>query len=266
MATLQYSASNLTFNGVDDYIDTRIKLYDTSKDWIILLDFTSDLSQGEQPIILDAIDDTNFSGFGVVSDAKMFTGYYNTYSPSLVNPVLGYRHKLAIRRISSDNKIQAVVDKNNILDITNIILDGISNKSTYLGAFLSGENPDYIWKGIINNIKIWFGTITDDEFKALIAPILTIGTPSKTKISRVEGYDQSVVTFTSDIDLQAWEARATLPGVTPARGVGLLVESGTTLSANTEATIYVDDEELTNGDNEYTITVYGQSTGGEWSA
>lgn len=97
-------------------------------------------------------------------------------------------------------------------------------------------------------------------------PIITIGTPTKTKISRVEGYDRSVVTFTSDMDLQAWEARATLPNVTPARGVGLLVESGTTLSANTEATIYIDDEELTNGDGEYTITVYGQSSGGVWSS
>lgn len=99
----------------------------------------------------------------------------------------------------------------------------------------------------------------------IVPPTITVGTPTKTKISRVEGYDQSVVTFTSDMDLQAWEARATIPGVTPARGVGLFVESGTSLSANTEATIYVDDEELTNGDTEYTITVYGQSTGGEWS-
>jgi hypothetical protein len=107
-----------------------------------------------------------------------------------------------------------------------------------------------------------------DDFVAgdpILSPIITVNTPTRTKISRVEGYDQSVVTFTSDMDLQAWEARATIPGVTPARGVGLLVESGTTLSANTEATIYIDDEELTNGDNEYTITVYGQSTGGEWS-
>lgn len=101
--------------------------------------------------------------------------------------------------------------------------------------------------------------------EVLEPPTITVNTPSKTKISRIEGYDRSVVTFTSDIDLQAWEARATLPGVTPARGVGLLVESGTTLSANTEATIYVDDEELTNGDGDYTITVYGQSIGGEWS-
>lgn len=96
-------------------------------------------------------------------------------------------------------------------------------------------------------------------------PTITVGTPSRAIISDENGYDQCVCTFSSDIALQAWEARATKSGVTPARGVGLLVESGGALAANTNATIYVDDEELTQGDGEYTITVYGQSTGGVWS-
>lgn len=100
---------------------------------------------------------------------------------------------------------------------------------------------------------------------SLPAPVITVGTPSRTIISDESGYDQATCTFRSDMALQAWEARATKAGTTPARGVGLLVESGTTLAANTDATVVVDDEELTNGDGEYTITVYGQSTGGEWS-
>ena len=97
------------------------------------------------------------------------------------------------------------------------------------------------------------------------APTITVGTPSRSIISDETGYDQSVCTFTSNIDLQAWEARATKEGTTPARGVGLLVESGTTLAAGATGTVTVDNEELTNGDGEYTITVYGQSTGGVWS-
>ena len=96
-------------------------------------------------------------------------------------------------------------------------------------------------------------------------PKITVGTPSRSIISALSGYDQCVCTFTSDMALQAWEARATKSGTTPARGVGLLVESGGTLAANTPGTIYVDNEELTNGDGEYTITVYGQSVGGVWS-
>lgn len=100
---------------------------------------------------------------------------------------------------------------------------------------------------------------------SLPAPVITVGNPSRTIISDESGFDQSTCTFRSDLALQAWEARATKAGTTPARGVGLLVESGTTLAANTDATVVVDDEELTNGDGEYTITVYGQSTGGVWS-
>lgn len=96
-------------------------------------------------------------------------------------------------------------------------------------------------------------------------PVITVGTPNVTIISSVSGHDQCVCIFTSDLALQQWEARATKAGTTPARGVGLLVESGGSLAANTPATVYVENEELTNGDGEYTITVYGQSTGGVWS-
>ena len=97
------------------------------------------------------------------------------------------------------------------------------------------------------------------------APVITVGTPSRSIISDETGYDQCTCTFTADVDLAEWEARATKAGTTPARGVGLLVESGTTLAAGATGTVIVDDEELTNGDGEYTITVYGKSSGGVWS-
>lgn len=96
-------------------------------------------------------------------------------------------------------------------------------------------------------------------------PIITIGTPSRTKISSITGYDQATVTFQSDIALQSWEARATTEGQTIGHGSGLLVESGGSLEANTDATVYVDDEELTSGDLEYTISIFGLSTNGRWS-
>lgn len=96
-------------------------------------------------------------------------------------------------------------------------------------------------------------------------PIITVGTPSTMIISDESGHDQCTCTFESDQALSQWEARATKAGITPARGVGLLVESGGSLEAHTPATIIIDDEELTQGDGEYTITVYGCSTGGVWS-
>ena len=94
-------------------------------------------------------------------------------------------------------------------------------------------------------------------------PIITIQSQDVTKISSVTGYDRCTVTFTSDQALSYWEARATTTQ-TPAHGVGTLVESGT-LAKNETGYIYVDDEELINGDVNYTITIYGQNSDGVWS-
>jgi hypothetical protein len=96
-------------------------------------------------------------------------------------------------------------------------------------------------------------------------PVITVGSPDREIISDENGYNECLCTFIADTDLQAWEARATKAGVTPGRGVGLLVESGGALEAGAAGTVSVVDAELTDGDGDYTITVYGQSTGGTWS-
>lgn len=96
-------------------------------------------------------------------------------------------------------------------------------------------------------------------------PVITVDTPSKTAISDEAGHDECTCTFTSSLSLKQWEARATKKGTTPARGVGLLVESGGSLARGSKGTVVVENEELTNGDGEYTITVYGCSTGDVWS-
>lgn len=99
----------------------------------------------------------------------------------------------------------------------------------------------------------------------VIVPIITVGTPNKSIISDEKGYNECICEFTSDSELVQWEARATKSNVTPARGVGLLVEEGNTLAAGVSANIYVLDSELTDGDGDYVITVYGKSTSGHWS-
>lgn len=96
-------------------------------------------------------------------------------------------------------------------------------------------------------------------------PVIAVGIPDKTRISDEAGHDACICTFTADQDLSAWEARATRDGVTPARGVGLLVESGGSLAAGEAGTVSVLDEELTGGDGLYTITIYGCGTNGIWS-
>ena len=94
-------------------------------------------------------------------------------------------------------------------------------------------------------------------------PVLTLEEPSRYKISSIVGYDSSVVKFKSNQLLTQWEARATIEGEPYGRGIGLLVEkyNGNGYSG----TITIDDEELTNGDAKYRISVYGKNLYGEWS-
>jgi uncharacterized repeat protein (TIGR02543 family) len=86
---------------------------------------------------------------------------------------------------------------------------------------------------------------------------------STTKISDELNKDSCSVSFTCSQSIDTWEARATNETVTPENRNGLIVGSGTTLSANTTASFVVDDEELTQGDRIYTIRVYVEK-GGVW--
>lgn len=156
-------------------------------------------------------------------------------------------------------------------NVSQVYVAGTSVASTFSNIAISSE---YIDAGYIpvsaspqnrRSVNVTISITITINYSVATIPIITVGTPSRAKISSVPGYDQVTVTFQCDKALQEWEARATLPGITSARGVGLLVESGTALAANTDATVYVDDEELTNGDNQYTITVYGHDTDGYWS-
>lgn len=141
-----------------------------------------------------------------------------------------------------------------------------SSTVRYIYVYGATLTVEYVFNGYVYTIS---NIVADHSIVVSVnvstPPTITVGTPSRSIISALSGYDQCVCTFTSDMALQAWEARATKSGTTPARGVGLLVESGTTLAASATGTVYVDNEELTNGDGEYTITVYGQSTQGVWS-
>lgn len=114
-------------------------------------------------------------------------------------------------------------------------------------------------------------TVTGDATIAVVIggtvtpPVITIGIPDKSRISDETGCRECLCTFTADQALTQWEARAVKNGVTPARGVGLLVESGTNLPAGTAATVSVIDTELTDGDGVYLIAVYGCNAGGAWN-
>lgn len=97
------------------------------------------------------------------------------------------------------------------------------------------------------------------------APIVTIDTIDKYRISRVLGINECVCKFHCNIDVAEWEARATREGESSGRGIGLLVESGTSLKTGNVGVVSILDSELSKGDGDYLIRIYAKSNDGVWS-
>ena len=155
-----------------------------------------------------------------------------------------------------------VISKKQSTSASNYTADITSYMSNLSSVEVTAYNTN--WSG--NTFVLYELWIDVDYTESVIVanpPVITIVSQDVTKISGVSGYDRCTVTFTSDQALTYWEARATTTQ-TPAHGVGLLVESGT-LAKGATGYVYVDDEELTNGDLNYTITIYGQNADGRWS-
>lgn len=91
-------------------------------------------------------------------------------------------------------------------------------------------------------------------------PNITIVSYSFSAISDEVECNKCIVVFKSDVNITQWEARADGNGV----GQGILVGSGNSLSANTEHSFDIDWNELTNGDKQYKINIYGLNENG-WS-
>jgi hypothetical protein len=141
----------------------------------------------------------------------------------------------------------------------NIVISSLSLNGTEIeDGVYDQSNQDLLGGYIVFNNETSSLTIQGTQAES---PIITISSYTKHKISSITGMDVSVVTFQSNQDLQAWEARADGNG----HGQGDLVGSGNLLTANTDQTFDVEDEELTWGDKTYRITVYGQNTSGVWS-
>lgn len=78
--------------------------------------------------------------------------------------------------------------------------------------------------------------------------------------------DFITVSFTSDINLSAFEARATKIGQPYGVGIGTLVGGFSITPANTQRVFEIYDTELVNGDGEYRISLFGQSAeDGSWN-
>lgn len=129
----------------------------------------------------------------------------------------------------------------------------------------AGETRNFGFQGEPGNIKdepTGYKLVCDEFGEDIPLANITILEYSRKKLGKAKGTTKCTVTFKADQDLAAWEARAN--GGSGA-GVGLLVGEGSFLAAEEIGTFDVETDELTNGDKEYTIKVYGKNQAGEWS-
>lgn len=116
----------------------------------------------------------------------------------------------------------------------------------------------------IGDVWLTDGLITV-TYRLAEAPIVTIDSIDKYRISRVLGINECICRFHCNIDVTEWEARATREGESSGRGIGLLVENGTDLKTGSTGVVSVLDTELSNGDGDYLIRIYAKSSDGVWS-
>lgn len=142
-----------------------------------------------------------------------------------------------------------------------------ANKTIDFGTDLNGSIECEAWGSSwasVGNVWLTDGLITI-TYRLAEAPIVTIDSIDKYRISRILGINECICRFHCNIDVTEWEARATRDGESSGRGIGLLVESGTNIKAGEIGIVSVLDTELSNGDGNYLIRIYAKSTDGVWS-
>ena len=142
-----------------------------------------------------------------------------------------------------------------------------ANETIDLGTSLDGSVECDAWGTSFASVgDVWLtdGLITV-TYRLAEAPIVTIDSIDKYRISRMLGINECICKFHCNIDAVEWEARATREGEASGRGIGLLVESGTNLKTGSTGIVSVLDTELSKGDGDYLIRIYAKSSDGVWS-
>jgi len=93
-------------------------------------------------------------------------------------------------------------------------------------------------------------------------PTLTVISASVNKVSSVTGKDTCQVVFSCDIALQEFQVRATRSGNPRGVGVGDLLYSQTNIPAGGSITVTIDGSDITQGDGEYVISLWGKAIDG----
>ena len=156
-----------TFNGTSDYIDTGIKLYDTNKDWTILMEVDlSDTDNVNQACVFHCINETG-SYLGVnmnfykSSDNYIIGGSSNgNYRTSIKNTTT----KMAIRYVGGViTRIEYNEDGSYKGGTPTATTTFTHDYNLLLGCYQTTDGTKgRFWKGTISQFEVYFSVLPDD--------------------------------------------------------------------------------------------------------
>ena len=172
-------AEATTFDGTN-HVDTGVKLYDTAKDWTILLE--ADLTQGTtgQMAVLHCINEVSpWAGVCLMTEKSFADAASGTYvvggagvsGSNTYATIPATATKVAIRCVGGNVNTVAYLNDGNVTSIpytktTYVAYDG----NLLLGCYqdVSGKKGRY-WKGTISQCDVYFTALSDEQINGFLA-------------------------------------------------------------------------------------------------
>ena len=166
-----------TFNGIDDYIDTGIQLFDTSKNATIFIDLES--TSSSNGVCLNCMEgDSPWRGLGIQQQSNYYrlcgTGSANGnyIENTTLNASADVRQKMIITIANGVPTTVDILSNNSKVthSLQSYTFAQLINRTLTLGAEVldNGTIRNY-WHGTIYQCKIWFRNLSDSEKNELFS-------------------------------------------------------------------------------------------------
>lgn len=265
-------ANGLFFDGIDDVVDIP-NIPSASLQSNITIEFWININEDKN--VLNQFIVSTSSSASIRYFQGKFIFLYGSNSSQVSNiPISNNTYYHVVYRVNGFNK----TIKFTVNGSTETFNDNLASTINWADKPITiSKNPNspadaFRFKGTVPLLRIYNRVLDDDEVLhnlnkgyeiALTAPsssnppAVTSIIADKSKISDENGMNQSIITVQFDTDVTAYEAR--LNGTDNTTGV--LVHSGGAVSANTDATVIIDWNELTT-EGQNRINIYGQNANG----
>ena len=162
-------AEPVTLNGTSDYIDTGIKLYDTDKDFEIMLEFEEISKVGDLSTLLHCMNEASpWQGLTIKHDPQRIPFKVNAVGVNNVQGSMSYNGvtRMAIAKIGGYYCLKVMYDG---LTEPQLVIDSIAGYAKVDNTLLLGAYQDNsgikgrFWNGTISKCKIYIGELPTDE-------------------------------------------------------------------------------------------------------